>query len=1297
VTDGRPACPYAGPRSFRTGERLHGRDRESVELLDLLIAQRIVLLVAPSGAGKTSLVQAGLVPRLIEEGFDVVGPARVSLQEVSASELDGGNRYAASLVLSLEREGATAAATPEETAGRAGFVDYLDRLRDARGSASQVLLLDQFEEILTADPLDHAGRMEFFGLLGAALRSPDRWALVSMREDHLAGLDPYLRALPTRLRTRYRLGLLDPDCAMQALVEPARSVGVEFEENAARGLVDDLRRVRTGRFGGGTELRLGTTVEPLQLQVVASRLWQRLPEGESRIDRNQVEAVGDVDEALGAYYADGAEAAARAAGVPERLLRDWIERHLVTEQRTRGQVLVGEGASADLPDVAVEALIESYLVRTEARLGATWLELSHDRLIEPVLADNAAWRDEHLSELQRRATEWDRQGRPEGLLFLGAELAAARRGSEACDPTALEAEFLARSERADQARRRQRAMERGVRWSLAVLAIVALGIAGYAVASLHRAKAAHREAVERHARLLTSEALRGMTEAPQRSLLLGAHALDLAETLEQQTGSESLRRSVEQALGSLISLIGGERLDPPSGDGMAPMAIDPTGRWAVQATDGGAAVLWDLTQEAGAVGESLSRRSEELRLGSGGIASAAFSDDGAWLALGDADGTLRIWSLSSAERVSFEAELGAGNARCLAFGHDGRGGRLLAAGGREGLTLHAVAEGLSPRPLPVPGGNPDPVTAIDFGASGGVLAFADARGRCWVASLDTDPPRVLPTPTQAGAVTALAISPDGRWLAAASKDAVVRVTDIARVRELHRAQGPPPTPTALAEAQVELDGHDGGLQCLALSPTGRHLATGAADDMVRLWTVPPSRVPPLLLHARGATVVLAFHSSGTRLLSGRPDGIVQEWTLDLQGDVPRKRRVAWRNGHELEILALGYSRDGRPVSGAGDGSLRLWDPEGPRFESTRLNEWGDMEARLVAAGHVALPGGPAVLVVPEFGRTWLHSQAGTQRRRLPPFEDDGHLNALATSPASSLVLWSDQHGHLGCADLARPDLTPRIAELALRPESAVTSLSMAPDRGLVAVGRGDGTLTLYSFDGAWSEQWSAKLDAAVTALDFDAAGQWIAAGTGAGEALLWSLPTEDSRPAGEPVRLRGRPAGAPRLATDAVRSLVVLQPREGGAVRLFAGSGEGLITDWDVDGGSPRATVDAHRGAVMAMDVSPDAAWLASGGADHSVALRLVQDITLSPIPISGPQAPVVSVSFHPVDGSLVGAARGGRAWRWTGWQSRPGRDDGDLKAVARARAGREMTAWELLTYLGEQPREQARVAEDTP
>src|SRR5690349_21673629 len=117
TTTEAPPNPYVGPRSFQTGEKLYGRERELRDLLGLLIAERIVLLHSPSGAGKTSLVQAALIPQLQEQDFQVLPVMRVSLEPVplaadgrapatngasAQGASTGANRYILSLLLSLE-------------------------------------------------------------------------------------------------------------------------------------------------------------------------------------------------------------------------------------------------------------------------------------------------------------------------------------------------------------------------------------------------------------------------------------------------------------------------------------------------------------------------------------------------------------------------------------------------------------------------------------------------------------------------------------------------------------------------------------------------------------------------------------------------------------------------------------------------------------------------------------------------------------------------------------------------------------------------------------------------------------------------------------------------------------------------------------------------------------------------------------------------------------------------------------------------------------------------------------------
>jgi hypothetical protein len=89
------------------------------------------------------------------------------------------------------------------------------------------MILDQFEEILM-DPTNWAAKEEFFAQVGVALRDRRCWALLAMREDYLAGLDPYLRLIPTRLSTTYRLGLLNKSAALNAIERPASVAGAKF-------------------------------------------------------------------------------------------------------------------------------------------------------------------------------------------------------------------------------------------------------------------------------------------------------------------------------------------------------------------------------------------------------------------------------------------------------------------------------------------------------------------------------------------------------------------------------------------------------------------------------------------------------------------------------------------------------------------------------------------------------------------------------------------------------------------------------------------------------------------------------------------------------------------------------------------------------------------------------------------------------------------------------------------------------------------------------------------------------------
>lgn len=427
--------PYRGPREFRRQDKLPNRQREASRLADCLVAERVVLLHAPSGAGKTSLIEAGVVGRLIDEGFWPTPRLRVN-QPLRDGRVR--NRYIHSLATYLlsERNGT-------EPAGGLTLDQAIARWREsAPRDQPTVLIIDQLEEILTLDPTDWEAKEAFFRELGAVLKAGPVWALLAMREDYMGGLDRFLRFLPGLLRARYRLDFLSGRDAILAMQVPAERQRVEFTTKAAEALVNRLTEVQVQRPGEQPEVVKAPYVEPVQLQVVCRMLWKNIRKHEgddfSTIGVAQVERYADVDRALMFYFGTTVTAVAKTARADERTIRDWFQFCLITKQLLRNQTLSAPRTGD--PQRVLHLLEEGYLIRGDMR-GVTWYELAHDRLIGAVLASNVAWRQENLESWQIAAYEWNARDRDPTFLLPVGELPKHRELTNA-DLTDLEREFL---------------------------------------------------------------------------------------------------------------------------------------------------------------------------------------------------------------------------------------------------------------------------------------------------------------------------------------------------------------------------------------------------------------------------------------------------------------------------------------------------------------------------------------------------------------------------------------------------------------------------------------------------------------------------------------------------------------------------------------------------------------------------------------------------------------------------------------------------------------------------------------
>ncbi len=1148
MTDGAgkpPTSPYIGARPFRRDETIYGRAREARNLLSLLVGDRIVLLNSPSGAGKTSLIQAALIPRLEQRRFAVRPTIRVG----AASPLPGGNRYLLSVMQSLEDARPAAEQLPPAELAGLTLDSYLT-LRCGQGAENgQVLIFDQFEEVLTLAPTEEEARVEFFEQLGDALADQWRWALFVIRDEYVAALEHYANLVPTRFGNTFRLNLLGVEAAAEAIRGPAQSRGVSFDEGVAEELARDLAKI----VAQGAESKLvelvGISVEPVQLQVVCYRLWERrFPAGAEKgqtISAEDAHALGSIDNALEEYYASGVARAATASQVGERAVRAWVDTQLISRQGFRSQVLAGNEAAFGMNEATVDGLTNRYLVREERRRGVTWLELAHDRLIAPVRANNARWFAANLSPLQRQAEIWAGQGQPASLIFRDAELAEAEAwaAANAAGLTADEQLFLesCRAERRraeERARAARRIRNLAIGASIAaVLAVIAAftafgfytdanaqrlvadqqrntAVASQNLAQTQQALAESSSRVSK-ARELAAAAKTQLSVDPELSILLGLRAIgatragdtdvaDAADALQQAVQASRTRATFQ-----------------PGGAQLFTVAYSPDGK--LIATAGLANTVHLLDASSGEEARALAAGANRFLIG------LDFSPDGGTIIAGGDDQILYRFRVGDGEPLEPSATLGAS----IVAARYSPDGALIAVALRNDQVQLLDGQALTPLGEPLPFDR----NAFDlaFSPDGRLLAVPAPNGVVvlWD-TIDRTRSAELQQPTS-NSVFAVAFSSDGALLAVGGRDQRARIWDVAGQELLH-----------------EYRGHTDSVFKVAFGPGDAYLITGSGDSTVRLWDIAGETTLRTLAGHANQVRGISLRGDGNMLASASTDTTVRQWSLGLiQGQ---------------QLRAAAYSPDGATLATAGDdGLVQLWDARSEQRLRTLRGQGGSVQTIAFSAdGRSLISGGADKLAL-----IWDVAAGGEPQRLV------GHtagVNAVAFSPGGPLAATASDDGTVRLWDTLRATEVYSFTTGA----QLLTSVAFSPDGSLLAAGDGKGLVSVWDVkDHSQRTQLAEPSKSRIQSIAFSPDGAHLAVSGNDFTPYIFPLA------GGEPIPLTGHAGPVNAIAFNHAGD------------QLASASSDDTVRFWDAASGAPAALALRSIIDPRSISFSPDDAWLA--------------------------------------------------------------------------------------------------------
>jgi WD40 repeat protein len=1141
--------PYKGLRPFSAADSgdFFGRERLIAAALARLQAAptagpRFLGLVGASGAGKSSLLLAGVLPRLRagalpgSAAWSYLEPLVPGAHPLEALSVTLGRALPASSLRAIRADLGEGARVLHRLASRL--------VSEPTSPTSRVVLVvDQAEELFTLTT-DEAERRLFIDLLVTAAGEPrgPTLVLLTLRADFYDR--PLAYPALGRLLHAHSLVLLPltPAELREAIERPAGlpDVQLRFEDE----LVSELMLEVQGQAGA-------LPLVQFTLEALVQRRAGHL------LTRAAYAAIGGVRGAL----ARQAEATFAVLPTEEHrtLARALFLRLIdpgVTEQdTTRRRAAQSELTLPDVQQTALlrevaNAFVDARLLTTSEYAGLTMLEVSHEALIRE-WARLSGWLHEAREDVRRQQTistdaaAWARRGRPadnlyrgtvlqeaqawaarnvasvEEVAFLEASVAEGRRQEAA--QRAMQERELALARQAAEANRRAATRSRSLAALLALFLLVAIGLSTYAFnnASLANEARTRAAASARTASLARAEALaeRNQARANASAAVAAQHAslTALSRQVVLQVGGLTdsqpeiaMLLSVEAnrlsntaaARVALFRLVANDArlthvLDPQTG-AVYGVVYSPDGQMLATAGWDRAIRLWDV-----ATGRPLGL---PLVGQTGYVTCVAFSPDSKVLASGGADGAIWLWDVARGHQLGPPLRGQTAAVNSVAFSPDGT---TLASGGADGaIRLWDVVHRHSLSPVLT--GQTGSVNSVAFSPSGTTLASGSFDGtiRLWDISRGHQLGR--PLRGQTGSVNSVAFSPDGKTLASGSADTTIRLWDTARrhafVSALNAGSGVVPFGSAI--------------RSVAFSPDGRVLASGDVDGAIRFWDVAQGHQlgPPLNGSILGVSSI-AFNPDGAILASGGADGTIQLWNVTR-----RQSLGSPLAGHTDNVGSLAFSPDGTLLaSGSKDTTIRLWDvARRQAIGSPLTGHAGSVNSVAFSPDGKTLASGSTDTTI----RLWdvaRRRQLGRPLNRL-----SSPVNSVAFSPdGKTLASGSGRmNGSLAASlELAGTDYAVRLWDVASRQPFAmpltghtegISSIAFSPNGTILASGSADASVRLWDVAGGQSlgalpnvnTEGAPSAEATRYAIDsvaFSPGGTILASGSDDGTIQLWYL------------------------------------------------------------------------------------------------------------------------------------------------------------------------------------------------